>query len=123
MRATAFAIASLLAALAGSGADAATPPPGSIDMGGVNLTSYCSHTYGKGYGSASVGRTINWQCVPTRTGTSPRPGGGTPVSYPISMDRACLFQYRLAGVFAVALSSDPESWQCFRPGGPGIHMH
>ena len=109
-----FAAGTLLSA-AGA-ADAATPPAGARDLGGVNLTSYCQHYYGGNFHSAVVGRTAyDWRCVESRHGGS--------ASYGISVTNACLLQYQIPGLKAVALKdSDPTSWRCFG-GGTGIHQH
>jgi hypothetical protein len=109
-----FAAGAMLGAVGYAGA--ATPPPGARDLGGVNLKLYCQHYYGSNFHSAVVGRTAyDWRCVLGRH-------GGTQ-SYGISVTNACLLQYGLPGLTAVALNdSDPTSWRCFS-GGTGHHPH
>ncbi|HVX80729.1 MAG TPA: hypothetical protein VHB23_05070 [Devosiaceae bacterium] len=96
-------------------AEAAAPPPGAVDLGGVNLSAYCVHYYGPSFKAAVLGSTAgDWRCV-----TKIHHAGAK--SFGISVTNACLLQYRLPGVAAYALNwSDPLSWRCFR-GGRGIH--
>ena len=104
------------ALLAAPAANAATPPAGARDLGGVNLNYYCQHYYGGNYHSAVVGRTAyDWRCVGGHKAKGP--------SYGISVTNACLLQYQMPGLKAVALNdSDPTSWRCFG-GGTGFHQH
>ena len=105
-----FALGALLGGVASS--QAGTPPVGSHSIGGVNLNYYCQYYYGANYHSAvlSPGTAYNWACVPKvhHAGT---------VDHGISVQNACLLQYRLTGLTAVALNdNDPTSWRCFQGG-------
>jgi len=121
MRTLLIAAAMVAAALtAPAGANAAVPHWPDRDLGGLNLTAYCAHTYGGNYKSALLGaQTANdWYCVPVvnHAGASNHHLSKTP------MAAACLFQYGLVGLYAKALRhTDGGNWQCFQPTGPWIH--
>ena len=106
-----FAAGAMLSAAGAAGA--ATPPPGARDLGGVNLTYYCQHYYGVSFHAAAGRSAYDWLCV----GHHGHPSHG------ISVTNACLLQYGMPGLTAVALKdSDPTSWRCFG-GGTGFHQH
>ena len=91
-------------------ADAAAPPYGSLNLGGVNLTYYCQVRHGQNYKSALLGTTAgDWRCVPVVHHY------GTPI-LSISVQDACGLQYGKTGLIAYALNwNDPLSWRCFEP--------
>ena len=98
------------------GAQAAVPAPHDRDLGGLNLTAYCSDVYGSSYKSALLSpQTANdWYCVPIihHAGAVNHHLTKTP------MTAACLFEYRLARVYAKAMRHDNGgNWQCFVPTG------
>jgi hypothetical protein len=121
MRNLVIAATMVVAALAApAGAQAAGPGPHDRDLGGLNLTAYCAHVYGSNYKSflMSPQTADDWYCVPIihHAGTVNHHLTKTP------MTAACLFEYRLIGVYAKALrQSSGGNWQCFLPTGPGIH--
>jgi hypothetical protein len=89
-----------------SAAGAAGPGAGYIDLGGVNLNSYCSKTFGAGFKSVLVGKTAgDWTCQKSQNDRRP-----------ISVEKACKMQYGKSGLKAKALAwNDPLSWRCFAP--------
>ena len=121
MRSLLIVAAMIVAALAApEGAQAAAPGPHDRDLGGLNLTAYCAHVYGGNYKSflMSPQTADDWYCVPIihHAGTVNHHLTKTP------MTAACLFEYRLIGVYAKAMRhSSGGDWQCFLPNGPGIH--
>ena len=82
---------------------------GSINLGGVNLNSYCQKTFGSGFKSVLVGNTAgDWGCEDSK---------GKRLS--ISVEGACKLQYGKPGLKAKALNwNDPLSWRCFEPRKP-----
>lgn len=120
MRAPIVATLTAAALLAAPAANAASPPAGATDMGGINLTAYCQSVYGANYRSTVIGSTaLDWFCVPVIHHV------GATTYFPLtpdSMNAACLFMYRLPGVYAVALSNAPTSWECYRGSGHRIHQ-
>lgn len=108
-RLTLLMLAAVVAAVP-SASQAARPPYGSRDLGGVNLTYWCSTTFGHNYKSALLGPTAgDWRCVPIVH------HAGTPIRS-ISVMDACRLQYGRQGLIAYALNwNDPLSWRCFQP--------
>ncbi|MGN6100259.1 MAG: hypothetical protein ACTHOR_03850 [Devosia sp.] len=114
---TPFVLALSVIALAGiSGGAHAAPPPGSINLGGVNLKYWCQVTFGQNYVARLLGNTAgDWRCVISR----PRGGAG---AKSISVQDACRVQYGRSGLIAYALNwGDPLSWRCFQPRRGGSH--
>ena len=123
MRRLLIAASMVVAVLAApAGAQAAGPGPRDRDLGGLNLTAYCAHTYGSNYKSILLPPQTadDWYCVPIvrHAGTANHHLSKSP------MTAACLFQYGLIGAYAKAMRhADGGNWQCFLPTGPGIHPH
>ena len=90
-------------------AGAAGPGAGYIELGGVNLNSYCSKNFGAGFKSVLVGKTAgDWTCQKSQNDRRS-----------ISVEKACQQQYGKSGLKAKALSwNDPLSWRCFAPPKP-----
>ena len=87
------------------------PGYGYVDLGGVNLTYYCSKTFGSGFKSVLIGTTAgDWRCQQGKSKETPKQ---------ISVENACKLQYGKPGLKAKALNwNDPLSWRCFAPRKP-----
>jgi hypothetical protein len=74
-------------------------------IGGVNLNHYCKVTYGGAFKSKLIGRTAgDWTCEQSAGNRRP-----------ISVEKACLMQYRKPRLKAKAMNwSDPYSWRCMQ---------
>ena len=78
-----------------------------VELGGVNLNTYCRAVFGQGFKSVLIGSTAgDWTCE--RSAGNRRP---------ISVQQACNMQYSGRGIVAKALDwNDPGSWRCFKAG-------
>ena len=78
----------------------------SIDLGGVNLNYYCSHTYGAEFKSLLIGKTAgDWVCQQNIQNRRQ-----------ISVTDACKLQYGRNDAKSQALDwNNPLSWRCFVP--------
>ena len=81
---------------------------GYVDLGGVNLTYYCSKIFGSGFKSVLTGKTAgDWRCKQDKSKEVPKQ---------ISVENAYRLQYGKPGVKAKALNwNDPLSWRCMEP--------
>ena len=96
---------SLFVAIATSNyASAESGVEGLINLGGVNLNSYCQKRYGSGFKSVLVGKTAgDWTCQKSQNERRP-----------ISVENACKMQYGNRALKAKAVNwNNPLSWYCF----------
>ena len=75
-----------------------------VNVGGVNLNSYCKATFGQAFKSRLIGSTAgDWTCEQSAGNRRP-----------ISVEAACKMQYQGESIFARAMNwNDPGSWRCF----------
>lgn len=75
-----------------------------VTLGGVNLTAWCQHSFGRNFKARLIGNDAgDWACEQS-------PGNRRP----ISVKSACRLQYGVRAYKARALSwSNPYSWRCF----------